>query len=223
VATSTASDEPRNAPARAAVGIVADEVDRRRLEGFLGWGSCDLVASAPSIQTLLDSGEQLDLVVFVGDANALATGAIQLLRALRPACSIVVVAPDDRSALVRKAFRAGVDGYLAESRIEFALAATISAVLTGQLAIPRSIRHRAPWSAFSARERQVLQLVADGATNQEIALWLHLAESTVKSHLASSFRKLGVSSRAEAATAVLDQDTGLQTWAMSTPTGSFQR
>jgi DNA-binding NarL/FixJ family response regulator len=203
---------------------VADEVGRRRVEGLLGGGACELVASVPSIQALLDTGEHPDLVVFVGDANGLAgSGAIQLLRALRPACSIVLVAPDDHTALVRKAFRAGVDGYLAESRIESALAATVSAVLTGQLAIPRSIRHRAPWSAFSARERQVLQLVGDGASNQEIALLLHLAESTVKSHLASSFRKLGVSSRAEAATAVLDQDTGLHTWAMSTRAVSFLR
>jgi DNA-binding CsgD family transcriptional regulator len=65
------------------------------------------------------------------------------------------------------------------------------------------------WGTFSLREKQVLQLVADGLTNAEIACRLFLSESTVKSHLSSSFRKLGVSSRSEAAAVVLDADHGL--------------
>jgi DNA-binding NarL/FixJ family response regulator len=142
--------------------------------------------------------------------------------AARPNCPIVLVAPDDDSALVRKALRAGVDGYVPEPAVERALCSTVSAVLAGQLSIPRSIRHRAPWSAFSHRERQVLQLVASGSTNQQIASQLHLSESTVKCHLASSFRKLGVSSRAEAATAVLDSDTGLNACAAFSPVVSLQ-
>jgi DNA-binding NarL/FixJ family response regulator len=62
---------------------------------------------------------------------------------------------------------------------------------------------------FSYREKQVLELVLAGLTNGEIAGRLYLSESTVKSHLASSFRKLGVSSRVEAARRVLDPDSGL--------------
>ena len=77
------------------------------------------------------------------------------------------------------------------------------------MSVPQSIRTRIAWATFSLREKQVLQLVADGLTNAEIASRLFLSESTVKSHLSSSFRKLGVSSRAEAAAAVLDPDTGL--------------
>lgn len=197
---------------------MADEVNRRRLEALLERGSFELAASAGSVNELLDRSAAIDLVVLSGDADAVArTGPVQLLRTLRPACSIVIVAPDDDSAIVRKALRAGVDGYVPEPAVEQALVVTVSAVLAGQLSIPRSIRHRAPWSAFSWRERQVLELVAGGYTNQEIAARLHLSESTVKSHLASSFRKLGVSSRAEAATAVLDRETGLSTPAASTP------
>jgi orotate phosphoribosyltransferase-like protein len=59
----------------------------------------------------------------------------------------------------------------------------------------------------------VLQLVAAGLTNGEIADRLYLSESTIKSHLSSSFRRLGVSSRAEAAAAVLDPDNGIATGA----------
>jgi DNA-binding NarL/FixJ family response regulator len=209
---------------RSALGIVADQVGRPRLEALLARDPFELAASAASVPALLDLGQPLDLVVLAGDARAVARGGpVQLLQRLRPGCAVVLVAPDDDSALVRKALRVGVDGYVAEPAVERALVSTVSAVLGGQLAIPRSIRHRAPWSAFSSREREVLQLVANGSTNQEIALRLHLSESTVKSHLASSFRKLGVSSRAEAAAAVLDHETGLPGCAAFTPAVALQR
>jgi len=224
VATSTAQGTAPDAGAQdhAAVGIVADEVNRRRLEAALERGSFELAASAGSVHELLDRSAALDLVVLTGDGETVAKGGpVQLLRTLRPACSIVIVAPDDDGALVRKALRAGVDGYVPEPAVDQTLAVTVSAVLAGQLSIPRSIRRRAPWSAFSARERQALELVASGDTNQKIAARLHLSESTVKSHLTSSFRKLGVSSRAEAAAAVLDSETGLNAQAALTPSLSF--
>jgi DNA-binding NarL/FixJ family response regulator len=110
---------------------------------------------------------------------------------------------------VRKALRAGVDGFVAEPENERVLRGTLAAVLAGQISVPRAIRERIVWTVFSLREKQVLQLVAAGLTNAEIADRLFLSESTIKSHLSSSFRKLGVSSRAEAAAAVLDPDTGL--------------
>ena len=222
--TSSARETPAREPAdRRRVGIVADEVGRRRLDALLTRETFSVVAGAPNIQALLDAGEALDLVVLVGDGGAVARGgSALLLHALRPDCLIVLVAPNDDSALVRKALRVGVDGYVPEPAVERALCSTVLAVLAGQLAIPRSIRHRAPWSAFSSRERQVLELVASGSTNQQIASQLHLAESTVKSHLASSFRKLGVSSRAEAATAVLDSDTGLNACAAFSPIVALQ-
>jgi predicted ATPase/DNA-binding CsgD family transcriptional regulator/transcriptional regulator with XRE-family HTH domain len=53
-------------------------------------------------------------------------------------------------------------------------------------------------SLLSAREEEVLRLVADGLTNKEIARQLIIAESTVKTHVASLFNKLGVDSRAQA-------------------------
>ena len=62
--------------------------------------------------------------------------------------------------------------------------------------------------ALTTREKETLTLSSRGMTNAQIADKLFLAESTVKSHLSSAFSKLGVSSRYEAATVILDPERG---------------
>jgi ATP/maltotriose-dependent transcriptional regulator MalT len=59
-------------------------------------------------------------------------------------------------------------------------------------------RVRSPQVALSAREIQVLRLVAEGASNGDVAARLHISDATVKSHLVHVFSKLGVSSRTAA-------------------------
>jgi DNA-binding NarL/FixJ family response regulator len=58
---------------------------------------------------------------------------------------------------------------------------------------------------LSARELEVLTLVARGASNKQIARTLHLSEATVKSHLIHLFEKLGVSDRTAAVTIALER------------------
>jgi ATP/maltotriose-dependent transcriptional regulator MalT len=70
--------------------------------------------------------------------------------------------------------------------------------------VPRKVRAGVERPNLSHRERQVLNLVCEGHTNAEIAEALFLAESTIKSHMASIFTKLGVHSRKEARAAFLD-------------------
>lgn len=194
----------------ATVGIVASEIERRRLRALLERGTFELAAGADDVNTLLDRASRpLEVVVFAGGPEMLARGGpVELLHNLRPNCAIVLVSSGE-TAVVRKALRAGVDGFVPEATVDRALPGTIAAVLSGQISVPQSIRNRIAWTTFSMREKQVLQLVACGLTNAEIADRLYLSESTVKSHLSTSFRKLGVSSRAEAAAAVLDPDNGL--------------
>jgi DNA-binding NarL/FixJ family response regulator len=212
VAISTVRTAPAGAaaPLTGAVGIVANEIEGRRLSAALKRSPFPVVASAGDVNAVLDLvGSELDVVVFAGGQELLARGGpVELLHTLRPSVAIVMVSGGGTAA-VRKALRVGVDGFVAEPDSERALRAAIAAVLAGQISVPRAIRERISWTTFSLREKQVLQLVAAGLTNAEIADRLFLSESTVKSHLSSSFRKLGVSSRAEAAAAVLDPDTGL--------------
>ena len=71
--------------------------------------------------------------------------------------------------------------------------------------------------ALSYREKQILALAINGLSNSQIAGRLYLAESTVKSHLSSAFRRLGVRSRREAAAFVLGADEALRRSILSAP------
>ena len=201
---SNAVSAPLVAPA--AIGIVAGEIERRRLRSLLERGSFEVVGAAGDVNALLDhAGRSLDVVVFAGGPELLARGGpVELLETLRPGSAVVIVSSCGTGG-VRKALRSGVHGFVADTEVERAICGTIGAVLAGQISVPQSIRDRIAWTSFSLRERQVLQLVAGGLTNQEIADRLFLSESTVKSHLSSSFRKLGVSSRAAATRSAFEQ------------------
>lgn len=196
---------------RPCVGLVADAVSARRVQALFESAPLEVVASGRSVEAVLNGAlVSLDVAIVVGDMGLLARGGpVELLRNLRPSVPRVFVAKTDDRAAVRKALRSGVQGFVSYSNLHRGLEPTVQAVLAGQLAVPQSIRSRVAWGTFSLREKQVLQLVADGLTNAEIACRLFLSESTVKSHLSSSFRKLGVSSRSEAAAVVLDADNGL--------------
>lgn len=187
---------------------MADAINRRRVTAVLDRDRFRIVAAGATVGALLNSARSgFDLALLVGGADLLTRcGALGTLRRLRSDCLAVLIAPDEDRSLVRRAVRAGVDGFVPHTRLEEALEPTLAAVIAGQLTVPRAVRHRIAWSVLSPRERQVLQLVAAGLTNGEIADRLYLSESTVKTHLSSSFRKIGVCSRAEAAAAVLDPE-----------------
>jgi DNA-binding NarL/FixJ family response regulator len=119
---------------------------------------------------------------------------------------------------VRKALDAGVRGLVAVGEVESALLPVIDVVCAGQLSVPRSRRKELRKAILTAREKQILGLVVMGMTNAEIATRLFLAESTVKSHLSSAFAKLGVSSRSEAASVILDPQSGAGLGILTIPT-----
>jgi DNA-binding NarL/FixJ family response regulator len=104
----------------------------------------------------------------------------------------------------------GADGFVPEEELESTLAAVVRTVALGHVSVPRTLRRSVVRPAFSHREREVLAMVVEGLHNREIADRLFLAESTIKSHVASSLAKLGVRSRKEAAALVLDPEEGLR-------------
>jgi DNA-binding NarL/FixJ family response regulator len=105
---------------------------------------------------------------------------------------------------------AGVDGVVLESQLERNLGLVVRSVCAGQVSVPRSLRYAVEPLSLSHRQKQVLALVAAGMTNAQIARRLSLSEDTVKTHLSSAFKRLGVRSRREAAGVVFSSDDGLR-------------
>ena len=77
-------------------------------------------------------------------------------------------------------------------------AARGEAVLSPSVATPLLGQVRTPADPLSARELEILRLIADGATNREAAARLFISEATVKSHVLHIYAKLGVNDRAAA-------------------------
>lgn len=123
------------------------------------------------------------------------------LKTSLPDLPVVVVSSQSGQRPVSKALRNGARAYLYFDQLEL-LPCALRAVAGGLTVVPADVRRQAVPPAFSHRERQVLDRAVRGYTNTQIARELFLAESTVKSHLSACFRKLGVSSRAEAAAAL---------------------
>jgi DNA-binding NarL/FixJ family response regulator len=122
---------------------------------------------------------------------------------------VVVVSPRCRALGLRRAVRAGADALVLEHELEHAVAPAVRAVAAGLSVMPTVLRNGVERQAFSHREREVLRLAVTGHTNGEIASALFLAESTVKSHLSSAYRKLGAGGRNDAASMIFDPDEGL--------------
>jgi DNA-binding NarL/FixJ family response regulator len=131
------------------------------------------------------------------------------LREESPETALLVVVERAGPRTARDALSAGADALVLDDEAATCLAPAANAVLSGQIALPRSFGDGFRRPALSRREKQVLGLVVMGLLNAEIAAKLHVTESTVKSHLTSCFAKLGVRTRSEATSLILDPEGGL--------------
>lgn len=190
----------------------SDEMIRSRIQDVLTLAGHEIVDVNTSLEGLITAAPLTEpqLIVLVSAFEPFGLSSdIRMLRTQLGDIALVIVATGTLGGGARKLVLSQADGLLQAAEIEAALVATINCVLANQLCVPAELREHLAQPVFSYREKQVLELVLGGLTNGEIAARLFLSESTIKSHLASSFRKLGVSSRAEAARRVLDPDSGL--------------
>lgn len=208
-------------PGRLSAGVAAEDRELLALAvRLLAEDGFTVAASAPGVADLIPAcaDRAPDAVLLAGDADG--SQRVNEIRRLREGLpqSVVVIAATARDGNgVRSALRAGATGFALISRLAPTLALTVRAACAGQLAVPQDLlEHIAP-PVFSVREKQVLGMVVLGFMNQEIAAKLHLTESTVKSHLSSAFRKLGVRSRREAAALILDSRSGLGAGILTIP------
>jgi DNA-binding NarL/FixJ family response regulator len=191
---------PSYATARApVVAIVANEVFARRLRPALVADGLEPVAVVADATDLLETAG-VDVIVRAGSRP-------QELHDQR--ARLIEVVPRTKVARLRQFLAAGAAGIVWEEDADVRLASAVRAVFAGQLVLPGEAVTLVGKPSLSGREKQVLGLVVIGFSNVDIARKLHLAETTVKSHLTSSFRKLGVRTRSEATMRILDPQAGL--------------
>lgn len=133
--------------------------------------------------------------------------ATRRIRAAQPDVAVVVLTSFSDRERILSALDAGAAGYLLKDTEPDALARAIEAAARGEAPLdPKAARallsaRRAagPADGLSDREREVLAMVAEGLPNKLIAQRLGISEKTVKTHLTSVFRQIGVTDRTQAA------------------------
>ncbi len=144
--------------------------------------------------------------------------AISALNAAESPARILVLTTYDTDSDVLSAIEAGATGYLlkdappaelfravrAAASGDAVLAPAVATRLIGQLRAPGAASTPSP-EPISARELEVLELVARGASNREAAKRLFISEATVKTHLIHIYSKLGVNDRAAAVAEAFDR------------------
>jgi NarL family two-component system response regulator LiaR len=135
---------------------------------------------------------------------------VEATRSILAACPetrVVALTSFTDEGLIGETLRAGAIGYLKKDVSADQLADAVRAAAAGRTTLApeaadvlvRTVAEpHAHADALTAREREVLELMADGLTNADIADRLHIGVATVKTHVSSVITKLGVSSRTEA-------------------------
>ena len=173
----------------------------------------DVIADAATPDEAVSAAEHSNPDVVLMDlqfgAQASTTGvdATRRIRALDAAPYVLVLTNYDSDADILGAVEAGASGYLLKDAPPHELAAAVRAAAAGESALAPVIasrllsRMRTPQVSLSSREIEVLERVAAGQSNTDVASSLFVSETTVKSHLAHIYSKLGVTSRTAAVAA----------------------
>lgn len=169
-----------------------------------------VVGGAGSARRAVELAEELrpDVVLMdyrLPDGDGAST--TKRIRAGRGRPAVVMVTASDHDSVVAAAVQAGCSGYVTKDRAVSEVVAAVRAAARGEMTFPVEVLARLlPGSgggettseALSARERQVLQLVADGRSTEDIAAELVLSPHTVRNHVQRTLRKLGAHSKLEA-------------------------
>lgn len=173
----------------------------------------DVIGSAQDGQEALEMITEHGPEVVLMDLRMPRLGGVEAIRALRgrgDRTRVLVLTTYDTDREIVGALDAGADGYLLKDargaelvRAVHDLAAGRPVLVPAALAALTGSRQSRP--SLSARESEVLRLVADGCTNRAVATRLGIGEATVKTHLVHVYEKLGVGDRASAVRAAWEK------------------
>lgn len=181
---------------------------------FDGLPATSVVATTDTVAGLLSACERHrpDVAVVdleLADGNALAV--LGRLRSAVPGCRLMVLTSDDEDDAVYAALRGGAHGYLLKSSAPAEIARALSSVAAGDAVYDGSVTERIlrrfdpgrpgtahPFPQLTARELEILEHIARGESNAQIADHYVLSLKTVRNHVSNVITKLGAATRAEA-------------------------
>jgi DNA-binding NarL/FixJ family response regulator len=192
--------------------------DRTKPLGLV-WVDCPQSVNAVGLkQALKEQGHVHDgsepppglpsCVIFCTDSQDDLSGSIKRYQELIPnaALPILVFTPHLDMPLARDALLAGASGFIHAAMTPNQLARAVTVAEKGELVAPRELlayllsqNATTNLDVLSVRQKEVLELVAEGLSNAEIGRRLFLSESTIKQHLRAAYKLLKVNNRTEAA------------------------
>ncbi|MEG3863693.1 response regulator transcription factor [Microcoleus sp. herbarium12] len=169
-----------------------------------------VVGEASNGREAVEVFSQLQPDVTLMDLRMPEMGGVEAITAIRaefPAACIILLTTYDGDEDIYRGLRAGARYYLLKDASTQEILSAIRQVCTGKNhispAVGARLAERAQMPELTDREREVLQQMAKGQSNQEIGFTLRIAENTVKTHVNSILSKLGVGDRTQAAIVAL--------------------
>jgi two-component system nitrate/nitrite response regulator NarL len=198
---------------------------RKGIEELLQSRGVQVVASVSSGEEGVRRARELATDLILLDVKMPGMNGIETLRQLRASgvdAPVLMLTMSRDDADLSAALAAGARGYLLKDLEPEDLVPTLNAALRGESIVAGEMigslarlvqsspaaQREAPLAELTAREREILEHLADGFSNKMIARALDIADGTVKLHVKSILRKLGVRSRVQAAVTAVEHGLG---------------
>ena len=205
--------------------LVVDDhaVVRKGIQAYLAaQADVQVVAEAADGQAALDTLEHLRSTTGLPDVVLMdvvmpgmdGVTAAEHARQRYPCVQIVILTSFGELTRVREAIRVGVAGYLLKDAAPDEIVAAVRTAAKGEMHLDGALTRRLtqhlvapsdPLATLSARERDILVLVAAGRSNRQIATELTISERTARTHVSNILSKLRLSSRTQAALLAIQQ------------------
>ncbi|MCP4713870.1 MAG: response regulator transcription factor [Deltaproteobacteria bacterium] len=173
-----------------------------------------VVGEAANGQAVLTLAQEVHADVFILDISMPLLNGIETTRRMvkqYPACHVIILSMHNDSSFVENALRAGAKGYLLKEDASEEVISAIRQVMRGRYFLSPNIseyvvsgyldhvRNRRPKNEaeLSSREKEILQLIAEGHSNKDVANQLDLSANTVQTHRKNIMRKLDVHHQAD--------------------------
>jgi DNA-binding NarL/FixJ family response regulator len=201
-------------PDRIRIFIVDDHpVVRAGLTSMLGTQQeIEVIATASSGDAALEALETTAADVMLLDLRMPGLSGVKTIQEIRRAgylIRIIVLTSFETDEDIYRAIQAGAQGYLLKDTSLKEMIEAIKSVHSGKRYIPRDIAarlaERMMRAELTARELEILRLLAKGLTNKQLGKVLSISENTVKNHVNSVIEKLEVSDRTEASTTAIQR------------------